>query len=196
MKNIIWFILIVFTAIGCSKDDSNDGGDNAETPFTLEGKWYISGSTEGYLDTDSATYRYDEKVIGYHELLIEPIHEREYNYLIKERMRYIRRHEDESDYDYTKRITEGNYTQDELYMPKEWGDNGNKWYVMNNEMYTNLWDSRIDGNILESKYLIAKIVKSSYNQFTLASMSPSILFIGWVEPPKYYYYITYTRIKE
>ena len=110
------------------------------------------------------------------------------------RMRYPKRRPDESDIEFVNRIEEGTYTKDELYLSEDWWGDNVGWYVNNKEMYTYLdWGS--DQTHIDDMYLMAKIVKSSYTQFTVACRTPNLIDLYWEDPPTYNYYITFTRIQ-
>ena len=194
MRKYLFYLVLIAAAISCNNDDTSSDVQD-EKPFELEGKWYISGSTEGYIEKDTTSYGYNENVLGYQEYYFYRTYKRDVNYHMKFRMRYVKHRTDESDHEFENRILEGNYTKDDLYLSENWWGDEVEWYVNNKEMYTYLsWSSEM--NHIDDMYLMAKIVKSSYNQFTVASRTPNLIDLYWEGPPTYNYYITFTRIPD
>lgn len=194
MKRILYFVALALVTIACNNEDSPTGDTQVNNkPFTLEGRWYVSGSTEGFITQDSVSFRYNENVLGYQEYLFERVQKGNINYSLKCKIRSVKKKIDESDMEYIERLKTGNYADEELYMSETWGNvgGGQGLYVKGKEIYTYLSDMKWDDKL----YLVAKIVKCTYNQFTVASINPDFLDFAWETPPMYKYYITFTRIK-
>lgn len=190
MKRILYFVALAMLTIACNNEDSTTGETQINNkPFTLEGQWYVSGSTEGSVLGDSATYKYNDFIYGYQEFSFEPIQGEKNYYSVTGRMRLLKRKDSESDIEYTNRIQNGAYTADELIMYDY--NNCKNWFVSDQEVYIPSNNKKYKG------LLVAKIIKSSYNTFTIASIISEVPYtdLFWEGPLVYKYYITFTRIK-
>ena len=118
MKKVL-YIVVIAMILSCNNNDSLTEPDYGEKTFNIEGEWYISGSTEGYLQNDSTRYNYNENVLGYQEYTIKLIPGEENYYSVSFRMRFIKQRDGESDEDYTDRIITEQYSSDELVMLNE-----------------------------------------------------------------------------
>ena len=170
------------------------GENDYEKPFNLEGHWYLSGRSgagESFYGKDSITYSYDEKVLGYQEFSFRLNHGEGNYYSVSYRIRWVAKKEDESLEDYSERLQNGQYSSDELVMSDWIRYDKNKWIVIDSNLYTY---TDLDIGCLPQ---IAKFVKKSYNQFTLATVSYDLIDFAFNlgEPFTYNCYLTFTRIE-
>jgi len=109
------------------------------------------------------------------------------NYTMKTKEMNVKKKDDESDYDFSNRLINGDYTIDDLSLIEI--DEMN-WKVNGRDMYTYLWNQEGGG-----LFLVAKFISCTKNQVKIASISPSLIDFAWIEPVEYKYYITLKRIQ-
>ncbi len=185
MKNLLYVLTLLLLCISCDNNDS-DTDQQINNGFDLEGQWYVSGSTVGYLNEDSVSYSYKEKVIGYQEHIFEKVQKKDANYIMKSKQLNVKKKDDESDNDYVNRLMTGNFTVDDISIIEI---DEMSWKVNGRDMYTYLWN-REGGGL----FLVAKIISCTKDQVKIASISPSLIDFSWNEPVEYKYYITLKRV--
>ncbi len=191
MKRLI-IIMISFSAIVAScKDDSLKDVDE-DTNLDLKGEWYVSGSSYSIVRNDSASFNYDDYIVGYQEFDFQPIKNGDKLYSLIYKFRDLPIRDGEGEIDHFDRILAGNYTAEELLMEDiphfTWKINGNQ--INSTLQYPNV-DYPMQDNLQ-----IAKITKWSSNQFVLVTnYSRFPLSDGEYDKTGNNYYFTFKRIK-
>ncbi len=188
MKKILYYVLLAVLITSCSKESIIDDNNDNQT-YNLEGRWYISGSTLGYINQqDSGRYNYNDKVLGYQEFTFKLIPGEENYYSVYAREITLKQRENEHEEQYINRLVSGDYSADELYMTEN--EKITNWFISGKDIWVP-WEER--------KYKglqLGKMVKWSNNQFTMAAVCQDIF--SWGIPynsVNFPYYFTLKRIQ-
>lgn len=187
MKKLFFLLLLLPTIYSCKESETNV----PDKSFDIEGTWYISGRSGIYnFENDSASFTFNEDVLGYEEHTFSLIKGKENEYSVSTKMKYILQKEGESGNVFLDRIENGRYSKDELV---EESFNSPGWIISGDDIYT---PGKYISDIPEKeKYYVAKIVMHTNNMFVIASVCPSIWEMFIDEYPQFKYYTTFRKIR-